>query len=287
VSLAALPYRRIGPAAPASPVILSVPHAGRDYPAAIADMLRVPREALEALEDRHVDRLADAAAASGISGLVATVPRAWIDLNRADREIDPDMIEPPLRGAALIQSAKVRGGLGLVPRRLHPHGDIWKGRLPVDSLTARIRDIHRPYHEALSALLTLARARFGAAVLLDLHSMPPIRVNGGRAARIVIGDRFGRSATARITARAVAEAREAGFVSTVNTPYAGGHILERHGDPVQAVHAIQVEIDRSLYLAPGLREPGPGMTAMSAFVARLAAALADEISGWPMAIAAE
>lgn len=281
------PFHRIGPTRLRSPVILSVPHAGRAYPAAMTAMLRVPARAVEGLEDRHADMLAEEAAAGGVAGLVATVPRAWIDLNRSEREIDPEMIEPPLRGTALIQSAKVRGGLGLIPRRLHPHGDIWQGRLAVDALTARIHRVHRPYHDALAALLAQARTRFGAAVLLDLHSMPPLRSQNGDPARIVIGDRFGRAAASRITARATAAARDAGFAVAVNAPYAGGYILERHGAPAQAVHAIQVEIDRSLYLAPGLRDPGEGVARLAMFVTGLAAALADEILSWPLAIAAE
>ena len=250
-------------------------------------MLRLPMRTIQALEDRHADLLAEPAIATGFAALIATAPRAWIDLNRSEREIDPDMIDPPLTGTTLTQSPKVRGGLGLVPRRLHPHGDIWRERLHVNALSARIRDLHRPYHQALAALIDQACDRFGTAVLLDLHSMPPIRTNGASTPRIVIGDRFGRSASARLTARAVAEAQPAGFPTAVISPYAGGHILERHGAPGQAVHAIQIEIDRSLYLAPGLSDPGEGLSRVANFVARLAAALADEVLGRPMAIAAE
>lgn len=283
-----LPYIRIGPALLTTPVVVSVPHAGRDYPATMAAMLRIPMHAAEALEDRHVDLLAGPAAASGVAGLVARMPRAWIDLNRAEQEIDPEMVEPPLRGTALIPSAKVRGGLGLVPRRLHPHGDIWRDKLDVDALALRIRDIHRPYHDALAQLLAQARMRFGTAVLIDLHSMPPIRQAGAQTPpKVVIGDRFGRSAAPRITARAVAEARAHGLLTAVNAPYAGGHVLDRHGAPQRGIHAIQMELDRSLYLASGLREPGEGLARIAGFVAGLAAALAEEVTGWGDTAAAE
>ncbi|MGF7150829.1 N-formylglutamate amidohydrolase [Sphingomonas zeicaulis] len=283
------PFRRIGPALLTSPVVLSVPHAGRDYPADLAAMLRIPVQAAESLEDRHADLLARQAAESGgVAGLVARVPRLLIDLNRAEQEIDPEMTDPPLRGTALIPSAKVRGGLGLVPRRLHPYGDIWRQTLSVDALATRIRTVHRPYHEALAQLLAQARMRFGVAVLIDLHSMPPIRPIGSHApARIVIGDRFGRSAAARITARAVAEARVAGLPAAINAPYAGAHMLDRHGNPRGGIHAIQLEIDRSLYLASGLREPGEALPHIAGFVAALAAGLAEEVTGWRDSAAAE
>lgn len=283
------PFSRIGPALLTSPVVLSVPHAGRDYPTDVAAMLRIPARAAEALEDRHADLLARQAAESGgVAGLVARVPRLWIDLNRAEQEIDPEMTDPPLRGTALIPSAKVRGGLGLVPRRLHPHGDIWHQKLPVDAIAARIRAVHRPYHEALAQLLAQARMRFGVAVLIDLHSMPPIRQAAGEpAARVVFGDRFGRSAAARITARAIAEAHVAGLPAAINAPYAGAHMLDRHGDPRRGIHAIQVEIDRSLYLGAGLREPGDALPRIAGFVAALAAGLAEEVTGWRDAAAAE
>jgi len=281
------PYRIDGPAEPQTPVILSVPHAGRAYPAALAESSRWPREQLEILEDRHADLLAHDAAAAGFTVLAATRARAWIDLNRHEREVDPDMIADAPRGHGYIRSAKVTGGLGLVPRRLRALGDIHARRLDHREVAARIAADHRPYHEQLAALLASARNRFGIAVLLDLHSMPPLTEPGGMPARIVIGDRFGRSAAGRFTAALRETAEAGGWRVALNSPYAGGHILDTHGAPARRVHAVQIEIDRSLYLDAELREPGPGLSRTRALVGDLARAIADEAFGSASTIAAE
>lgn len=271
-----------------TPVILSIPHAGRHYPPAMAPLLRLPMTRLAALEDRHVDSLASRAIAAGVPTLIATAPRAWIDLNRHEDEVDPAMVTPP-PASGRTQSAKVRGGLGLVPRRLAGSGDIWRGRLPAAALAERIAQVHRPYHAALAALIASARARFGVAVLLDLHSMPPIPDKGwGIAPRIVLGDRFGRSASSRFVMRLAAEAQASGLPVTENVPYSGGYILERHASPARNIHAIQLEIDRSLYLENDLRTLKPSaQAAMARMVAAMAAALADEALAGPQPLAAE
>ena len=270
----------LGPLRPDSPVVVSVPHAGRDYPPALRAMLRVAPGALVALEDRLVDTVA--MRARGVETmLVQRRPRAWIDLNRAETERDPRLDEGAGPGAA---SAKVRSGLGLVPRRTAQSGELWSRRLGGTEVEARIAADHRPYHEALGAALAAARARFGASVLLDLHSMPP--VPGPSAPRVVIGDRFGRAAAARFVARVEAEVEAAGLRHAVNTPYPGGHILDRHGRPADGVHAVQLELDRGLYL-DRRGEAGAGLPAMVALLRRVLAALADEALAGSAALAAE
>ncbi|PCD01819.1 N-formylglutamate amidohydrolase [Sphingomonas spermidinifaciens] len=260
-----------GPATPDSPVVLSVPHAGRDYPRELIDALRVPLAALLPLEDRHVDAIAHAAR-RGETMMVARRPRAWIDLNRSERERDPLVDDGVTPHAAPQPSIKLRSGLGLVPRRVAPAGELWRGRFAGKAIERRIAEDHRPYHETLGALLEAARARFGIAILIDLHSMPTLGVGG---AQIVLGDRFGRAAASPIVSIAEAAARAHGFHTALNTPYAGGHILERHGAPARDVHAIQVEIDRLLYLDPLTLEPGPGLVRMAAMLRAMIDALAD------------
>jgi N-formylglutamate amidohydrolase len=274
-------YDRWGSADPASPVIVSVPHAGRDYPAALFEVLRAPATALAALEDRHVDRVAIAAAGPETM-LVQRRGRAWIDLNRAeqDRDCQVDAGAVPQRQPSL----KLRSGLGLVPRRVAGAGDLWRRRFTGAEIDARIAADHRPYHTALDELLTAARARFGVAVLFDLHSMPPL---GPGAAQVVIGDRFGRSSAARFTARLEQIAASAGIACAANTPYAGGHIVERHGRPGRGIHAVQLELDRTLYLDATLTEIGPGLTATAMLVRRMIDALAQEAGVSPLANAAE
>ena len=275
-------FRLIGNEPPDSPVVLSVPHAGRDYPLALRAALRTPFASLTALEDRYVDAIA-LAARGRETLLLQDLPRAWIDLNRAEHERDP-LLDDGAPGSNL--TAKVRAGLGLVPRRTTLAGDLWRRRLCADEVEARIVSDHRPYHDTLSALLDSARARFGTAVLLDLHSMPPIA--GGRA-RVVIGDRFGRAAAGRFVTRVEAEVAAAGIPYALNTPYAGGHILERHARPRDGVHAIQLEVDRSLYLDDRLDSPGPGLDLVTRLVRAVIDALADEamVSPGPLALAAE
>ncbi|HET9510030.1 MAG TPA: N-formylglutamate amidohydrolase, partial [Sphingomonas sp.] len=197
-------FDRLGPALPSSPVVLSVPHAGRDYPDALVDRLRVPLDHLRPLEDRHVDTLA-LAARKGEIAVVAQRPRAWIDLNRSERDRDPRIDLGAGRFGAPHLSSRVRGGLGLIPRRATAGTEIWVSAWSADEVAARILADHRPYHAAVAQALAAAHARFGVAVLLDLHSMPPLA--GKEPARIVIGDRFGRTAAARFVARIEGSAR--------------------------------------------------------------------------------
>ena len=280
-----LPFLRIGPDSPASPVVLSVPHAGREYSEALLRSSRLPRSALESLEDRLVDRLVWRALGSGATGIVATAPRAEIDLNRDEREIDPAMVVPPPPARSILPSARTRGGLGLIPSRIGGAGSIWLQRLPEKELRRRIEQIHRPYHQALAEMLERARERFGVAILLDCHSMPPR--DQASAPRIVLGDRHGATISPDLLAAAVDAAKARGFAAGMNVPYAGGYITARHGKPSQNIHALQLEIDRSLYLDEKLREPGSGFDSTARLIAEIAAALASKAGDQPHAIAAE
>ncbi len=279
---------RLGPAQPRSPVILSVPHAGRFYPPALIENSRCTPAALRSLEDRHVDGLVMPLAERGYTIIVTRTARAWIDINRSEREIDPEMIFPQPVRAGLDASVKVRGGLGLVPRRLAGHGNIYRRPISNTDLAARIRDHHRPYHAALSDALDAARSRYGAALLLDCHSMPPLApVDRARGADIVIGDRDGRSAAPAYSARAATVCREEGFSVARNEPYAGGYILARHGRPEREIHALQFEICRSLYLDFALDRPGRRFDAIAALVGRVADALTETLLSPAQMLAAE
>ncbi len=275
-------FVRHGPAEPLSPVILSVPHAGRDYPEALRGAIRVPLAALRGLEDRHADAIA-LAARRDETLFVATRARAWIDLNRAEHERDPRLDDGAWPHGAPL-SAKIRSGLGLVPRRVGSAGDIWQRRLSADEVQQRIHADHRPWHAAIEAALAAARVRFGVAVLLDVHSMPSLG-DPSLAARLVPGDRFGKSAAARFLGRIEGVARAHGVRTAANTPYSGGHILERHGNPRRGIHAVQLEFDRTLYLDSMLDQPGPGMDRTVGLLRDIIDAVADE--ALPGAIAAE
>lgn len=279
---------RLGPAVPASPVVLSVPHAGRRYPPELLAQSRLARRQLEALEDRHVDGLIRPLTRDGATAIVATTARAWIDLNRAEREIDPEMVHPRPAAVALESTAKVRGGLGLVPRRLSGHGNIYRRPIAAADLARRIAGVHRRYHDAVADALASARRRFGTAVLLDCHSMPPLAAPaGGLPPDIVLGDRDGASAAPAFLARAAEVCGDRGLRVARNAPYPGGYVLARHGRPERDVHAVQLELCRTLYLDAGLDGPGPGFERTTELVAAIAEALAEEALAGPESLAAE
>ena len=279
------PFRRFGPEKPGSPVVVSVPHAGRAYSDGLLASARLSRARLESLEDRLVDRLVWRAVEGGAVALIADAPRAEIDLNRDERELDPAMVQPRPPADSTMESPRTRSGLGLIPARIAGSGAIWRQRIAAAEVARRIDRIHRPYHAALDSELQAAKARFGIAILLDCHSMPPRGVES--EAPVVLGDRHGGSMAGFLVAAAERAAIGAGFRVARNAPYAGGYITERHGCPGRGVHALQLELDRALYLAPDLRATGAGFDRVARLIAAIAEALAAAALEPPEAIAAE
>ncbi|ASJ92620.1 N-formylglutamate amidohydrolase [Porphyrobacter sp. CACIAM 03H1] len=267
------------------PVLVAVPHAGRAYPQAVTARMRDATLAQLRLEDRHADRLGVAIAReTGAALLVAHAPRALLDLNRAEDDVDWDMIEGgrPADAAPAEpgqrSNARARSGLGLVPRRLPGSGEIWRGRLAPAELEARIEGIHRAYHASLAEELSRIRAEWGAALLVDLHSMPPLRPAEGetRAPLVVLGDRFGASCHNALVGRALAHLETRGVPASQNRPYSGGYVLDRHGAPREGIHAVQIEVCRATYLDRHLAEPGAGLPAIAAMLAGLVRELGAE-----------
>ena len=257
-----------------TPVIISVPHAGRDY-RAVKDELRVPLRAVLALEDRYVDLAVERAIDAKFATLISRLPRLAIDLNRDLDELDPAMVDgAPASGQPL--SARARSGLGLIPARVTGVGELWRRRLPQQVVMARIDTHYRAYHHALSDRIERTARRFGAAILMDVHSMPPLADLGG--ADIVLGDRFGRTATRSLVSLAAAIAERHGLRVAFNAPYAGGYIVTRHARPELQRYAIQVEIDRSLYLDAALTSPAAGLSKVQAMLADMAKAMSHELT---------
>ena len=232
------------------PFVFNSPHSGRVYPEHFLAQSRLDAHSIRRSEDHFVDELYGSAPSLGAPLLVAHFPRAYLDVNREPYELDPRMFDGPLPPHANISSPRVMGGLGTVPRIVAENLEIYKGRLPVEEALSRVEQIYRPYHSTLRRLIARTHARFGYVVLIDCHSMPgTIRVPGSSIRPdIIIGDRFGSSASAALSDAAVSLMEDAGFRVLRNKPYAGGFITEHYGRPRRGLHALQIEISRSLYI---------------------------------------
>lgn len=241
-------------------VVFSSPHSGDQYPEELIARTRLGRLQLRASEDALVDQLFACAARFGAPVLAATLPRAWIDLNRSPNELDPALIDGVRMGGV---NQRIAAGLGVVPRIVSEGTPIYTGKLSLAEAKERIRSVHIPYHAQLEALLMRARQRFGAAILFDCHSMPTEALRSaprvqGRMPDIVLGDRFGASAARRIVTKTQTAFEAEGFIVARNAPFAGGYITQRYGRPAQGFHAVQIEIDRGLYLDQKKIRPSDG-----------------------------
>ena len=266
------PFVLIEPLHRHAPVIFASPHSGRRYPTDLMAQTRVGLLSLRRSEDAYVDELFAGAGAHGAVLLSAAIARAYLDLNRDPAELDPDMFEQRHMRRQIPTSARVQAGLGAIPRINSDGQPIYFRKLTWAEAERRIAQIHRPYHELLTILLAETKAQFGCAVLIDCHSMP----SGARGANmpdIVLGDRFGASCHPSVTALAEATLRRLGSRVARNTPFAGGHTTQTYGRPLQRVHALQIEINRALYVDERTLERTNGFARVRADMARLAEAL--------------
>ncbi len=232
------------------PFVFNSPHSGRFYPDRFLAMTRLDRNTIRRSEDSFVDELFGAAVPLGAPLLSANFPRAYIDVNREPWELDPRMFAEPVPSFANIRSARVAGGLGTVPKLVGEGLDIYSGRLPLAEALGRIESVYKPYHDALKKLVTTTHQRFGYAVLVDCHSMPAsIRIGDtGVRPDFIIGDRFGSSASVALTEHAIGLLIAMGYTVAHNKPYAGGFITEHYGRPSRGLHALQIEVNRGLYM---------------------------------------
>jgi N-formylglutamate amidohydrolase len=276
-----LPQPIIHPPRGELPVLLSVPHSGREYPDWLIRIASGGKAALATLEDPFVDRLIWRALQRGCGAVIAQTPRAAIDCNRAEDEVDPSVVDGAPRGRV---TARARGGLGIVPGRTQQHGFLWRRPINPDQLEERIAQAHRPYHQAIEEQLAVLIDRFGCALLLDCHSMPPPAAG---VPPVVFGDRRGRTADAWISREATSIASHCGFNAGLNDPFAGGHVIERHARPARGVHALQIELDRRVYLDSSLRRAGVGFDRGAKLIDTLAVQLGESLLGRQFATAAE
>lgn len=268
-------YQVTRPARHTTSVVFASPHSGREYSWAFLRRSALGELAIRSSEDAFVDHLIDAAPLHGAPLLHATVPRAFVDLNRSAEELDPALIEGVRKAG---HNPRVASGLGVIPRVVANGRNIYRGKLSLPEANARLAEYWRPYHSALQQLLNEAHETFGEAILVDCHSMPRealdgVARKGSKRPDIVIGDRFGASASGLIVDQIEAAFASAGFAVVRNTPFAGAYITQTYGRPSRRQHAIQIEIDRSLYMDEPTLTPHAGFeevkTALSAAIAEI------------------
>jgi N-formylglutamate amidohydrolase len=241
------PFEVLEPAEILTPIVFDSPHSGARYPRHFLEASRLDAQTLRRSEDAFVDELAARCVAIGAPLLHAVFPRAYLDVNREPFELDPHMFEGRLPDFSNTRSLRVAAGLGVIPRVVGDAQPIYRGPIPVAEGLARIAALHRPYHECLTALLDRARVRYGLSILIDCHSMPSTSTDVA-GCDVVLGDRFGSSAAGWIVETLEQSLRSRGLIVRRNKPYAGGYIAEHYGTPLQGRHAVQIEINRALYM---------------------------------------
>ena len=265
-SQAVAPFEIHRPLQQTEPFVFNSPHSGRIYPDSFLNMSRLDRVSIRRSEDHFVDELFASVVQLGAPMLAAQFPRAWLDVNREPYELDPRMFDGPLPPFANIGSMRVAGGLGTIPRLVAENMDIYRGRLSVEEGLSRIERVYRPYHANLRRIIAQTHVQFGKAILIDCHSMPAnVRVAGGsRRPDIIIGDRYGASAAHDLSRAAVSFLSGLGYHVVRNKPYAGGFITEHYGRPARGLHALQIEINRGLYVDEASLEKTAGFDLLKA-----------------------
>lgn len=251
------PFQVLTPDVRRSCVVFASPHSGRRYETAFLRKSILDGHAIRSSEDAFVDQLFCAAPDHGAPLLLAGAPRAYVDLNRSVDELDPALIEG-LRAQG--HNPRVASGLGVIPRVVANGRAIYRGKISRTEAETRIQNYWHPYHKELQSLLDQARLEFGQAVLVDCHSMPHeamdgIAKGGMRRPNVVLGDRFGTAASGDMVDHIEEAFRSNGFTVTRNAPFAGAYITQAYGRPARNQHAVQVEIDRSLYMNERLIQP--------------------------------
>jgi N-formylglutamate deformylase len=270
------PFEILEPADWQGPLIFNSPHSGSIYPPTFLAAARLELTQLRRSEDSFVDELFTGVVQRGFPLMRAHFPRCYIDVNREPYELDPRMFDGRLPSFANTRSMRVAGGLGTVARVVGDAQEIYDQRIPVDDALRRIEGLYKPYHRALRRLVTRVHRDFGAAILVDCHSMPSIAGSRDERPRadVVLGDRYGTSCVAVVTDAVEAALQDAGYSVSRNKPYAGGFITEHYGNPPAGLHAIQLEINRALYMDERKYEPIAAFSRLAADLEALAERLA-------------
>src|SRR6476646_7640195 len=244
------PFEVLRPKELKLPFVFNSPHSGRVYPQAFLAASKLDALTLRRSEDSYVEELFGFVAELGAPLLYVHFPRAYLDVNREPYELDPVLFREGLPHYANTQSVRVVGGLGTIARSVSEADEIYREPLTIDAALARINRLYAPYHATLKELIAEAQRQFGVAVLIDCHSMPssPMADQGVGRPDFVLGDRFGTSCSPDLIRLASGQLRSLGHVVVLNKPYAGGYITENYGRPHEGIHALQVEVNRALYM---------------------------------------
>ena len=281
------PYTISRPRQQTSPFVFASTHSGKLYPARFVAESRLTPLALRRSEDAFVDELFAAVAPLGAPLIAARFPRAFVDPNRAARELDRTMFDDALAMEVDAGSARVAAGLGVIPRIVRDGAEIYRGKLAPADAEERLNRLYRPYHRALAELVEETRTRFGVAVVVDCHSMP----SAANVPDIVLGDRYGASASPGLMRFAERAFQACGFSVARNAPYAGGHTTDLYGRRDKDIHALQIEVNRALYLDEERIERGAHFEAvrekLAGALAHLTALGANALHAAPPPLAAE
>lgn len=281
------PFMVTEPAGQTVPFVFNVPHAGAVYPESFLASSRLDAIALRRSEDAFVDELFASMTDLGAPLMAARFPRAYLDLNREPYELDSRMFDGRLPPFANTRSMRVAGGLGTIPRIVADGQEIYRSRIPIEDALQRIEWLYKPYHRMLRQLIRRTAQIFGEAILIDCHSMPSSSVvrEDGSKADIVLGDRYGTSCSGFLIDLVEAALRGRGYTVVRNKPYAGGFITEHYGEPALGRHALQVEINRALYMDERTMQRKPAFAALTGDLNRAFAQVIDDLM--PRQIAAE
>jgi N-formylglutamate amidohydrolase len=271
------PFEILEPVQWRGPVVFNSPHSGRVYPPAFLNAARLDLATLRRSEDSFVDELFAGVVRRGHPLMRAHFPRCYVDVNREPYELDPRMFDGRLPSFANTRSMRVAGGLGTVARVVGEAQEIYDARLPVGEALRRIEGLYKPYHRALRGLMTRIHRDFGAAVLVDCHSMPSAAgaKDDRPRADVVIGDRYGTSCVGAVADTMEETLRGLGYSVNRNKPYAGGFITEHYGNPASGLHAAQLEVNRALYMDEQRFERGASFAQLAADLVTMADRLAE------------
>ena len=272
------PFAVDEPAAHSVAFVFNTGHSGSVYRPAFVAASRLDALSLRRSEDAHVDRLFAPVVTLGAPLLRANFPRAFLDVNREPYELDPRMFEGRLPPFANTRSMRVAGGLGTVPRVVADGQEIYGGRLPVAEAVARIDTLYKPYHRALRTLIQRTARAHGRCNLIDCHSMPSSSLGRDEMkADVVLGDRYGTSCAPGLIEAFEAQFRARGLRVVRNKPYAGGFITEHYGEPNLGRHALQIEVNRALYMDETTLAVTAGFPALTETLGAIVAVVAAEM----------